>query len=136
MTDVVNAVHMEFQGVGQKLGYQNMKLKLRTEDNIFLPKKLVEEIMWELDPDEVQSQKVWKKKTLPERPFACDGPKWHCSLDVHGKMMGYQNSTFLLAIYGCLDIFSRKIMVFTMCDVNSEPMLIGNTELPLCQAPV
>ena len=33
----------------------------------------------------------------------CQGPNWVHSLDGHDKLMGYQNSTFPLAIYGCLD---------------------------------
>ena len=125
VADVVNAVQMELQGVGQKLGYRNMNLKLRTEHNICVPRKLVGEIMWELDPDGVQSRNVWKKKNLPKRPFLCDGPNWLFSLDGHDKMMGYQNSTFSLAIYGCLDTFSRKIMFLNVWDGNSEPILIG-----------
>ena len=55
MADVVNAVQMELQGGGQKLGYRNMNLKLKTEHNIYVPRKLVGEIMWELDTDGVQS---------------------------------------------------------------------------------
>ena len=41
-------------------------------------------------------------------------------------MMGYQNSTFLFAIYGCLDTLSTKIMFLNVWDGNSESMLIGN----------
>jgi len=127
VADVVNAVQMELRGGGQKLGYRNINLKLRTEHNICVPRILVGEIMWELDPDGVKSGRVWKKKNLPKRTFVCDSPNWLFSLDGHDKMMGYQNSTFPPAIYGCLDTFSRKIMFLNVWDGNSEPMLIGKS---------
>ena len=41
-------------------------------------------------------------------------------------MMGYQNSTFPLAIYGCFDTFSRKMMFLRVWDGNSDPLLIGS----------
>ncbi len=40
-------------------------------------------------------------------------------------MMGYQNSTFPLAIYGCLDTASRKLLWLRVWTSNSNPYLIG-----------
>ena len=34
------------------------------------------------------------------------GSNWVHSLDGHDKLMGYQNATFPLTIYGCLDTAS------------------------------
>ena len=43
------------------------------------------------------------------------------SLDGHDKLMGYQNWTFPIAIYGCIDTCSRKVLWAS----NSDPKLIG-----------
>ena len=39
--------------------------------------------------------------------------------------MGFQNSMFPLAIYGCLDTFSRKIIFLKVWNGNSCPILIA-----------
>ena len=39
--------------------------------------------------------------------------------------MGYQNSTFPLAIYGCTDTASRKILWLKIWVTNSDPQRIG-----------
>ena len=39
--------------------------------------------------------------------------------------MGFQNSTFLIAIYGCLDTSSRKVVFLRVWTSNSDPSLIG-----------
>ena len=44
----------------------------------------------------------------------------------HDRMMGFQNSTFPLAIYGCLDCFSRKIIFLYVWESNSDPLLVGS----------
>ena len=41
-------------------------------------------------------------------------------------MMGFQNSTFPLAIYGCLDCFSRKIIFLYVWESNLDPLLVGS----------
>ena len=102
-----------------------MNLKLRNEHNIFVPRKLVSDIMWDLDPQGVEARKLRKKKRSMKKPFICDGPNWLFSLDGHDKMMGFQNSTFPLALYGCLDTFSRKILFLHVWTGNSDPLVIG-----------
>ena len=39
--------------------------------------------------------------------------------------MGYQNSTFLLAVYGCIDTTSRRLLWLRIWVGNSNPKLIG-----------
>ena len=39
--------------------------------------------------------------------------------------MGYQNSTYPLAIYGCVDTASRKLLWLKIWTSNSDPQLIG-----------
>ena len=40
-------------------------------------------------------------------------------------MMGYQNSTFPIAIYGCIDTASRKLIWLKVWNTNSNPIFIG-----------
>ena len=53
------------------------------------------------------------------------GPNWGHSLDGHGTLMGYQKSMFPLAIYGCLDSASRKILWLKLWTTNSDAKIIG-----------
>ena len=47
------------------------------------------------------------------------------SVDGHDKLMGYQNSTYPLAIYGCIDTASRKLLWLRIWVSNSDPQVIG-----------
>ena len=47
------------------------------------------------------------------------------SLDGHDKLVGYQNSTFPLAIYGRIDTASGKILWLKTWVTNSDPQRIG-----------
>lgn len=47
------------------------------------------------------------------------------SLDGHDKLMGYQSWTFPIAIYGCIDTCSRKVLWAKVWASNSDPKLIG-----------
>ncbi len=67
-----------------------------------------------------------KKVKKPKQPFVSDCSDFVFSLDGHDKMMGFQNSTFPRAIYGCLDTFSRKIIFLRVWKGNSNPAVVGN----------
>ena len=45
-------------------------------------------------------------------------------MDGHDKLMGYQNSTFPLAIYGSIGTASRKILWLKIWTGNSDPKRI------------
>ena len=53
------------------------------------------------------------------------GTDWVHSLDGHDKRMGYQNSTFPLAVYACIDTCSRKVLWAKVGTSNSDPSVIG-----------
>ena len=57
--------------------------------------------------------------------FVSAGPNWLHSLDGHDKLMGYQNSTFPVAVYGCLDSASRKLLWIKVWMNNCDPQLVG-----------
>ena len=66
-----------------------------------------------------------QRKKRKKGNFSSKGPNFVHSLDGHDKMMGYQNSTFPLAVYGCIDTASRKIMWLRIWTTNSNPKLVG-----------
>ena len=45
------------------------------------------------------------------------------------KLCGYQNATFPLGVYGCIDTFSRKILFLFVCHSNSNPLVVGKMYL-------
>ena len=42
--------------------------------------------------------------------FSSRSPNWVHVLDGHDKLMGYQNSPLPIAVYGCIDTCSRKML--------------------------
>ena len=43
-------------------------------------------------------------------------------MDGHDKSMGYQNSTFPLVVYGCMDTANRKLLVTWAWTSNNNPV--------------
>ena len=122
---VKNAFQTEVNGPGKLLGYRAMNLKLRTEHGIQVPRHLVYNVMKDIDPEGLEERNVKRKGRKKKRPFTSEGPLWLVSLDGHDKLCGYQNWTFPLGVYGCLDTFSRKILFLFVCFSNSDPNVIG-----------
>ena len=126
---VSDAVEKELQGPGKLLGYRAMNQKLRTEHNVHVPRHLVYNVMAELDPEGLEARNLQQKKKKKKGHFTSEGPLWVVSLDGHDKLCGYQNSTFPLGVYGCIDTFSRKILFLFVCYSNSNPLVIGKMYL-------
>ena len=119
------AVIQELDGPGKLLGYRAMTHKLRQKYNLKVPRELVHNVMFDLDPDGLAARAPGAKKAKAKGHFVTFGPSWTYSLDGHDKLMGFQNWTFPLAIYGCLDTASRKLMWLKIWNTNSDPILIG-----------
>ena len=121
----IEAVRKELQGPGALLGYRAMALKVRQKYNLNIQRDAVHNIMYSLDPDGLAKRKPGTKKKKERGHFVTLGPNWTHSLDGHDKLMGYQNWTFPLAIYGCIDTASRKILWLKVWNTNAEPKLVG-----------
>ena len=83
----------------------------------------------ELDPEELEARSLQRREKKPKGQFTSDGPLWVASLDGHDKLCGFQNSTFPLGVYGCIDTFSRKIIFLFVCHSNSNPLIVGKMYL-------
>lgn len=88
-----------------------MHKKMRQEYGLNVTRDKVYDVMYQLDAEGLEARVgVEAKKKQRKGNFTTRGANWvHC-LDYHDKLMGYQNSTFPLAIYGCMDTASRKLL--------------------------
>ena len=103
-----------------------MHAKIRQEYHLHVPRHAVHNVMYDLDAEGLENRALAnrKRKRLCGN-FMTKGPNWVHSLDRHAKLMGYQKSTFPLAIYGCLDSASRKLLWLKIWTTNSDPKIIG-----------
>ena len=126
---VSDAVQKELEGPGRLLGYRALNQKLRTEHNVQVPRHLVYNMIAELDPEGLEARSLQRQKKKLKGQFTSEGPLWVASLDGHDKLCGFQNSTFPLGVYGCIDTFSRKILFLFVCHSNSNPLIVGKMYL-------
>lgn len=119
------AVKKELEGPGALLGYRAMTNKIRQKYDMKVPRALVHDIMFDVDPEGLARRAPGAKNKKVKGHFMTRGPNWTYSLDGHDKMMGYQNFTFPIAIYGCIDTASRKLIWLKVWITNSNPLFIG-----------
>ena len=74
---------------------------------------LVYAVMYDIDPDALAENNLRRRKTKGN--FTSRGPNWVHSLDGHDKLIGYQNSTLPIAVYGCIDTCSQKMFWAKFC---------------------
>ena len=123
--EVEEAVKKELEGPGKLLGYRALHKKLRQVHELNVPRDLVYAVMYNVDPDALAERAPQFKKKKAKGNFTSRGPNWVHSLDGHDKLMGYQNSTFPVAVYGCMDTCSRKMLWAKVWVSNSNPDVIG-----------
>ena len=119
------AVKKEMEGPGKLLGYRALHKKIRQVYDLKVLRDLVHAVMYDAYPDVLQQRAPQCKKKKPKGHFSSPGPNFVHSLDGHDKLMGYQNSTFPLAVYGCIDTCSRKVLWAKAWMTNSDPNVIG-----------
>ena len=123
--DVRNAVRKEMEGPGRLLGVRAMTRKLRVVHDIQVPRDVVNAAMYNLDPDALEERQPCTRDKRKRGQFVTRGVNWTWSLDGHNKLMGFENWTFPLGVYGCYDTASRKVMFLKVWTSNSSPLLVG-----------
>lgn len=121
---VKEVVKLELDGPGKLLGYRALHQKIRQVHNMNVPRDLVYDIMSDVDPDGLRERALGNKKRKKGH-FTTRGVNWVYSLDGHDKLMGFAKNTFPLAVYGCADTASRKILWIKVWMSNNNPDLIG-----------
>lgn len=124
--EVKSAVRKELDGPGKLLGFQATHNKIRQEYLLNVPRNLVHAIMFDLDPEALEARCPTVKKGKTKGRFSTKGTSWVHSMDGHDKLMGYQISTFPLAIYSSINTASRKILWLKIWTGNSDPKRIAS----------
>ena len=122
--DVRRAVEIELAGPGKQLGYRAMHNKIRQLYELNVPRGLVYDVMYHLDPRGLEERAPGGKKRRKGH-FVSEGSNWVHSLDGHSKLMGFQNNTFPITVYGCIDTASRKLLWAKVWSKNCDPDLVG-----------
>ena len=81
--------------------------------------------MIDVDLEGLRQRQPQFKQKKEKDTFTAVGPNWVVSLDGHDKLMGFQKSTFPLALYGCIDTASRKTLFLKVWTSNSNPVFVG-----------
>ena len=124
---VEEAVRNELDGPGKLLGYRLMHKKIRQKYDLYVTREKVYDVMANLDLQGLVARAPGQKNHKRKGNFVSVGPNLLHSLDGHDKLMGYQNSTFPIAVYGCLDSASRKLLWIKVWMNNCDPQLVGRT---------
>ena len=122
---VKGAVKGELNGPGKLLGYRAMHLKVRQKNGLNVTRDQVYDVMTDIDLEGLRQRQPRFKRKKEKGTFTAVGPNWVVSLDGHDKLMGFQKSTFPLAIYGCIDTASRKILFLKVWTSNNNPIFVG-----------
>ena len=123
--DVKSAINKELMGPGRLLGYRAMHLKIKNIHGLNVPRDLVYAAMTDLDSDGLKMRQPGNKKPKEKGTSISAGPNWVMSLDGHDKLMGFQNNTFPIAIYGAIDTASRKLLWIKVWVTNRIPELVA-----------
>eukprot|EP00794_Sanderia_malayensis_P002894 gene2894-3345_t len=107
-----NSIMEILDGPGSSWGYRSVWHALQ-QRGIRVPRKAVEEIVREVDPDGVATRKSHK---LRRREYICPGPNevWHA--DGYDKL-----KPFGFPIHGCIDGYSRKVLWLYITRSNNLP---------------
>lgn len=114
---VETAISEELKGTGQLLGYRAMWQTLTQKYSLVVRRDHVMHLMRELNASGVQSR---SRRRFVRRAYHSRGPNevWH--VDGYDKL-----KPFGIAIRGCIDGFSRKIMWLRCGKSNNDPEIIA-----------
>lgn len=110
--EVRRQIEQEMEGPGCMAGYRSMWHTLSMK-GIRVPRRVVEEIMRELDPEGCETR---RRKRLRRRKYRAPGPNYCWHVDGYDKLKPYG-----FPIHGCIDGWSRKIMWLRLVRSNNLP---------------
>ena len=111
--------------MGKLLGFRAMHLKIRQKIGLNFTRDQVYDVITDVNLEGLRQRQPRFKQEKEKGTFTAVGPNWVVSLDGHDKLMGFQKCTFPLAIYGCIDIDSRKVLFLKVWTSNSNPVFVG-----------
>ncbi|KXJ15658.1 uncharacterized protein LOC110237035 [Exaiptasia diaphana] len=125
LDEIQDAVKKEMDGPGKLLGYRALHKKIRQVHGLNVPRDVVYAVMYDIDANALHERAPQFKRKKVKGHFTSPGPNCVHSLDGHDKLMGYQNWVFPIAVYGCIDTCSRRILWIKVWTTNSDPNIIG-----------
>ena len=115
LDEIERFIRIEINGINSNAGYKRMRNILRIQYDMHFRAKTVQLTMKKIDPDGVVLR---KSGGLKRRVMYSVGPDETWSFDGHDKLMPYD-----LAIHGCVDVFSGKLIWFNVNVTNHDPRL-------------
>ena len=100
--------------------------KIRQVHGLNVTRDQVYAAMTDVDPDGLENRKPIPKKKKTKGTFSSVSPNWVLSVDGCDKLMGYQNSTFPLAVCGCMDIASGKFLFIRVWTSSNNPVYLAH----------
>ena len=113
LDQLTGVIRSELDGPGCLSGYRSMWHTLRIKYGIVVPRREVEELLSQLDPDGVQERKRHK---LKRRVYNSPGPNYCWHVDGYDKLKPYG-----LPIHGAIDGYSRRVMWLVVSRTNNDP---------------
>ena len=113
-------------GPGSLHGYRSMWHVLRLRYQLNVPRRIVETLMKEIDPNGVRRR---KQRCLKRRTYLSAGPNFTWHIDGYDKL-----KPFGFSIHGCVDGFSRRVMWLEVQRSNKNPRAVAKYFLECVEA--
>ena len=125
VNEVTEAIKEECEGPRQLLGYRAMYHKVRQVHGLNVTRNQMYAAMTNVHPEGLENRNPIYKKKKTKSKFSSVCPNWVLSMDGQDKLMGYQKSTFPLAVYGCMDTTSRKPLFIRAWTSTNNPVYLA-----------
>ncbi|KAH0557502.1 hypothetical protein KQX54_007145 [Cotesia glomerata] len=113
MCEILTAIIEEIYSCGYNLGYRSLWKKLKLEYNLQVKRDTVYELLKIIDPDGLANRFGNK---LRRRQYVSPGSNFIWHLDGYDKL-----KQFGFAIHGCIDGFSRTVLLLKVATTNNDP---------------
>lgn len=115
---IIRAIRLELRGPGQLFGYRMMWQVLRQKYNLRVKRDHVMNLLRELNPQGCERR---ARRRFIRRTYHSMGPNYMWHADGYDKL-----KPFGLAISGCIDGFSRKVLWLACGPTNNDPAVIAH----------
>lgn len=125
LNEVRRAIRSELRGPGQLFGYRTMWHTLRFKYRLSVKRDTVMILLRELNP---RGCELRRTRRFVRRTYHSMGPNYIWHADGYDKL-----KPFGIAISGCMDGFSRKILWLNCGPTNNDPAVIANNFISCVQ---
>lgn len=115
---VLAALLIEINSCGFNLGYRSLRRRLRKNYGFQVKQVTVLYLLRIIDPHGVEARKRYR---LNRRRYNVAGPNYLWHIDGYDRL-----KPFGMAINGCVDGFSRKIIYLRVSTTNNKPQVIAH----------